>query len=164
MTHSGSDATEVLKDDHRKIAQLMLRLVETRGPQARKALVGTLRDNLMIHVIVEEQVFIPVLADVLDRTALRAIYCHNRELRLRLAEVMAACTDDDEFPTKVSLLGQIVREHVADQEGHAGGLFELAHREGIDLAGCARDLLTKTRRLVRDASAGRLPGPLYHAA
>ena len=120
-------ATDLLREDHRRVHDMFLRLEalppgETGGKQA---LLQRIVQELDIHAALEEEAFYPAV-----RAASRRIddaETSHRHLRAVVAEVEAYEPASDGFAGGVRLIKQIVLAHVMEEEG---GIFLDAERLG----------------------------------
>jgi hypothetical protein len=159
-----ANAIDLLCEDHRQIERLLLRLTETRQPTSRIRLLRQLSDELVVHLLVEEGVFLPACGLMLDRGRAREIYEEHLEIRVRLGELRAVRPDSEQFSTQLMLLAVLVHQHVQAQERVAAGLFPRVRRSEIDLAATGREVAVRRMELLGEASAGTLAGPQAVAA
>lgn len=159
MTCHEANAVDLLCEDHRQIERLLLRLTETRQPSSRIRLLRQLSDELVVHLMVEESVFLPACGLLLDRGRARQIYEDHLDLRVRLGELRAVRPDSELFSTQLMLLAVLIQQHVRAQELATCGLFPRVRRSEIDLAATGREVAIRRMELLGEASAGTLAGP-----
>ncbi|MFM2077699.1 MAG: hypothetical protein RJA49_1589 [Actinomycetota bacterium] len=118
-THPTS-ALQVLKDDHQTVDDLFTQF-EQLGPRAHKArsaVVGRLIEALTVHAAIEEMVFYPAVRKALAGTnamVLEALEEHH-VVKVLLKELEGMPATDERFVAKVTVLAEIVRHHVDEEE------------------------------------------------
>ena len=122
-------ATDLLRDDHRKVHDMFLELEALAPGQAddRQALWQEIVAELNVHAQAEEAAFYPAV-----RAASRRIddaEAGHQHLRSVIAEVESYDPSSEEFAGGVRLVRQIVHAHDMEEEG---GIFLDAERLGSD--------------------------------
>ncbi len=114
-------ALQVLQEDHRTVNDLFARF-EKLGPRAKKgreAIVSKVVQELSVHAGIEEMVFYPAVRERLgmsDEMVLEALEEHH-VVKILLAELDSMSADDERYGAKMTVLIEIVRHHVAEEEG-----------------------------------------------
>ena len=114
-------ALQILQDDHRTANDLFARF-EKLGPRAKKgreAIVTKVVQELSVHAGIEEMVFYPAVRERLgmsDDMVLEALEEHH-VVKILLAELDAMSAADERYGAKMTVLIEIVRHHVAEEEG-----------------------------------------------
>ncbi len=118
-----------LMRQHRTIEAMFARIEAEceRGPDQAAMLLATLRADLLAHGKAEEALVYPRFRRIsgLGGEVAQAFEEHAI-VEQRLAELAAIDPSEDEFLDRVLELGQMVRGHVADEEGE---LFRIAKIE-----------------------------------
>ncbi len=117
------DAFELLKADHKKVAELF-DLLETASGKRKLDVFKRIKSELEIHTHVEETIFYPALKkpeETHDLT-LEAYEEHN-VVKTLLAELSGAKSATDEWQAKAKVLRENVEHHVKEEENE---LFEKA--------------------------------------
>jgi hemerythrin-like domain-containing protein len=138
------DAIAVLKQDHRDVEQLFKRF-EKAGPSAhrtKRQLVAAMIEALSRHAEIEELVFYPAVRSELPRqeaNVLEALEEHHLA-KVVLAELEDLDPESDRFDAKVSVMIEVVRHHVKEEEGE---LFpkvrdRIARRELMEMGDALR--------------------------
>lgn len=114
------DAVNLLKAEHHAVEDLFKKFEEA-GPRAHKAkqrLVAKMIEALAAHAAIEEQVFYPAVrhavADVGDEV-LESLEEHHI-VKWTLSELQDMPPDHERFQPKVSVLMEMVRHHVKEEE------------------------------------------------
>ena len=117
------DAFELLKADHKKVAQLFDQLELARG-NTKLDLFNQIKSELDLHAHLEETILYPVL-ERLEGThdlTLEA-YEEHKVVKTLLAELSGATSADDEWQAKAKVLRENVEHHVDEEENE---LFDKA--------------------------------------
>jgi hemerythrin superfamily protein len=114
------DAITLLKDDHQTVEKLFKRF-EKAGPRAhtqKRQIVDRIIEELSVHAAIEEQVFYPVaratVADTED-IALESLEEHH-VVKWTLSELADMDPTHERFDAKVTVLIEMVRHHVEEEE------------------------------------------------
>ena len=114
-------ALQVLQDDHRTVNDLFAQF-EKLGPRSKKgreAIVTKVVQDLSVHAAIEEMVFYPAVRERLamsDDMVLEALEEHH-VVKILLAELDGMSAADERYGAKMTVLIEIVRHHVAEEEG-----------------------------------------------
>lgn len=117
------DAFELLKADHKKVAELF-DLLETAGGKRKLDVFERIKSELEVHTHIEETIFYPALEkpeETHDLT-LEAYEEHN-VVKTLLAELSGAKSATDEWQAKAKVLRENVEHHVDEEENE---LFDKA--------------------------------------
>jgi hypothetical protein len=117
------DAFELLKADHKKVADLFERLDAATG-QAKLDLFKQINDELEVHTFIEETIFYPALEKPEETHDLTLeAYEEHKVVKTLLAELSGARTADDEWQARAKVLRENVEHHVDEEENE---LFDKA--------------------------------------
>ncbi len=114
------DAITILKNDHRRIEKLFASFERT-GKRARKTqgrIVDRMTADLKLHTTLEEHLFYPLVRQAVpdaDFLILEGLEEHH-VAKLLLKELDKSSPGDEEFVPKVTVLIEIVRQHVEREE------------------------------------------------
>jgi hemerythrin superfamily protein len=115
------DAITLLKDDHKTVEQLFKRF-ERAGDRAyaeKRSLVDRMIEALSVHAAIEEELFYPVARATVpgtDDIALESLEEHHI-VKWLLSELEHMDPRDERFDAKVTVLIELVRHHVEEEEG-----------------------------------------------
>jgi len=111
-------ATEVLANAHRLFRRLF---AEHRGstPEKKREIFRTLKRQLEIHALIEEELFYPAVVRLRSGEA-RAIVRHgleeHQELEGLLAEIDQMDAVDDRYDERIAVLRDSLERHLHDEE------------------------------------------------
>jgi hemerythrin superfamily protein len=155
------DAVSLLKDDHRRVEKLFERYEKTRDSQGKQTLAREICMELTIHTILEEEIFYPACkGQVEDEGKLEESYVEHDGAKVLIAELAKSESDDEFFDAKVSVLSEMIRHHVREEEKRSEGLFAQAKAAGLDLQELGRQLKERKEALKEEMGDGsHLPPP-----
>jgi iron-sulfur cluster repair protein YtfE (RIC family) len=149
------DALAFLRVEHEQLRRLFARCEDLRGledAEERLAeLVDDLCDALIVHTMIEEELFYPALREasgddeLFDDAELE--HAGARELVSQL-EVMYP--GDEHFDATLAVLADEVAHHIAQEESE---MFALARTAGVDLSALGQRLALRQAQLEEDMSA-----------
>jgi hypothetical protein len=114
------DAIAILKADHREVEQLFKAFEKTSAAAVaeRKHIVDGVVEKLSVHAAIEEQIIYPwARAHTVDEDdrVLEAFEEH-RLVKFLLSELSLMSADDERFEAKTTVLTELVRHHVKEEE------------------------------------------------
>jgi len=117
------DAFELLKADHKKVAQLFDQLESARG-SAKLNVFKQIKSELELHTHVEETIFYPALEKPEETHDLTLeAYEEHKVVKTLLSELARARSANDEWQAKAKVLRENVEHHVDEEENE---LFDKA--------------------------------------
>ncbi|HEV8489473.1 MAG TPA: hemerythrin domain-containing protein [Candidatus Limnocylindrales bacterium] len=125
------DALRLLKADHDKVKKLLTELDSTtdRGIKTRQELFATIKGELTLHEIVEEEIFYPELKShpKAREIVLEGYEEHNVVDKL-MGELEALSVEDETWGAKAKVMKENIEHHIEEEEGE---MFRQA-REAFD--------------------------------
>jgi hemerythrin superfamily protein len=151
---SRSDAISLLKADHRQVETWFAELEKARGGAKKQQLASRICAALTMHTTLEEEIFYPAFLEATEDKEVHheAVVEHDGAKKL-IAEIEAITPDDDYFDAKVSVLSEMIRHHVKEEEG-PGGMFAEAKKSEMDLNELGSQLLKRKQELQSRSKAG----------
>jgi hemerythrin-like domain-containing protein len=117
------NAFELLKADHKKVAELFDRLEAASG-KAKLDVFKQINSELELHTHIEEKIFYPAIEKPEETHDLTLeAYEEHEVVKTLLAELAGAKTADDEWQAKAKVLQENVEHHVEEEENE---LFDKA--------------------------------------
>src|SRR5690349_9507972 len=117
------DPFELLKTDHKKVAELF-DLLETAGGKRKLDVFKRIKTELEVHTHIEETIFYPALEKPEETHDLTLeAYEEHKVVKDLLAELSGARTANDEWQAKAKVLRENVEHHVDEEENE---LFDKA--------------------------------------
>lgn len=141
------DAIAILKADHRQVEQWFEQFEKARAAPRKEALARQICQALHVHTQIEEEIFYPAF---LEATKDRDIH-HEAEVehdgaKKLIAEIEISGPDDEYFDAKVTVLSEMIKHHVREEEKN-GGMFAEACKSDMDLKQLGELLATRKAEL-----------------
>jgi len=160
---SGRDgAIALLKGDHREVERLFGEFERARSDDQKRQLAGQICLALRTHTTIEEEIFYPAFLEATGDTEIHheAEIEHEGAKRL-IEEIESKGPRDDHFEARISVLEEMIRHHVKEEE-QRGGMFSEAQSSEMDLLALGRQLMERKLELMgdstgEDAMEGRMP-------
>jgi hemerythrin-like domain-containing protein len=132
------DAIALLKADHDKVKRLLNELESTteRGVKTRAELFATIKGELTLHEIVEEEIFYPELkAHPKAQDVVLEGYEEHHVVDLLMGELEGLDVSDETWGAKASVMKENIEHHIEEEEGEmfrqARQVFEAAELDGL---------------------------------
>ena len=132
------DALRLLKDDHDKVKKLLSEGDETteRAVKTRAELFATLKEEMLIHERIEEEIFYPALQ---EHPKAKEIVLEGFEEHHVVDEIMGELegTDvaDEQWAAKFTVMKENIEHHIEEEEGemfkHARQVFSADELEAL---------------------------------
>lgn len=154
------DAIALLTQDHRTVEQNFARFEKATRRSEKEKLVRAICNDLVIHAMIEEEIFYPACREQLDADdKLDEAQVEHDSAKLLIRELREARPGDPFYDAKMHTLAEQVRHHVAEEEDPKEGIFAKARGGGVDLQALGQQLQKRKTELVRLAESDRLPKP-----
>jgi hypothetical protein len=144
------DAIALLKADHRQVEEWFGQFEKARDDNRKQTLATNICNALKVHTTIEEEIFYPAFLEATEDTEIHheAEVEHNGAKKL-IAEIEASGPDDDYFDAKVSVLSEMIKHHVKEEE-KPGGMFSKARDSEMDLQELGEQLAARKAELEED--------------
>src|SRR3954469_2917226 len=114
------DAISMLKTDHDKVKGLLADLESTteRGVKTRSELFATIKGEMTVHEIIEEEIFYPALkAHPKAKDLVLEGYQEHHVIDLIVGELNETAQDDEIWGAKFKVLKENIEHHIEEEEG-----------------------------------------------
>ena len=114
------DAIALLKADHDKVKGLLTELETTteRGVKTRTELFATIKGELTVHEIIEEEIFYPELkAHPKARDIVLEGYQEHHVVDLLMSELESLDVSDETWGPKALVMKENIEHHIEEEEG-----------------------------------------------
>jgi hemerythrin-like domain-containing protein len=114
------DAIALLKDDHDKVKALLTELESTteRGVKTRAELFSTIKGELTVHEIIEEEIFYPALKDhPKAKDIVLEGYEEHHVVDLLMRELEDLDVTDETWGAKALVMKENIEHHIEEEEG-----------------------------------------------
>ena len=149
------DAVALLKADHKQVAEWFAQFESARSDEIKRGLAQRICAALTVHATIEEEIFYPAFLDATDEVDLH----HEAEVEHQgaknlIAEIQELGPDDAYFDAKVTVLGELIKHHVNEEE-QRDGMFAKAKEAGMDLETLGEQLQTRKDELTKETPPQR---------
>jgi len=141
------DAIALLKADHRLVEQWFGQFAKSRSGQKKADLAERICQALIVHTTIEEELFYPAF---LEATGDEDIH-HEAEVehagaKNLIAQIQAAGPEDDYFDARVTVLSEMIKHHVKEEE-QRDGMFAKARAADMDLVTLGQQMTQRKNEL-----------------
>lgn len=153
-----SDAIALLKQDHREVEAMFEKFEKARDEDRKKDLARRICTALTVHAMIEEEIFYPACeGEIEDQELIDEAYVEHDGAKVLISEIMSNI-NHRYFEAKVTVLSEMIKHHVKEEEARAEGLFAEAKKAGLDVEALGERLAARKRQLERQfAEAPHLP-------
>lgn len=161
MAKSMPNAIALLKADHRKVEELFEQFEKARDESRKRGLVREICTELMVHTLLEEEIFYPACTDkVKDEDLVDEAYVEHDGAKVLIAELLQGSPTDEFYDAKVTVLSEMIKHHVKEEEKRSEGLFAQARDAGLDVDALGEQMAARKEALLSDFRNGAdLPPP-----
>jgi hypothetical protein len=151
------DAMSLLKEDHRKVKKMLEELESTteRGVKTREELFMKVKQELVVHEAIEEDIFYPALKEhpKTKEIALEG-YEEHHVVDTVMAEIEGVAYDDEKWGAKFSVMKENLEHHIEEEEGE---MFEQAKQvfDQDELTQLGESMKARKEDLIRQQAATR---------
>jgi hemerythrin superfamily protein len=147
------DAISLLKSDHREVEGLFKQFEKARSGDRKGAIAQKICTALKAHTKIEEEIFYPVFLEATEEKDLHheAEVEHEGAKRL-IGEIESMSADDDYYEAKVTVLSEMIKHHVKEEE-QPGGMFAKARQSEMDLEALGQQLKQRKSEVLSELEA-----------
>lgn len=145
---ASQDAIALLKADHRQVEQWFEQFDSTRSSDRKANLAQQICKALEVHAQIEEEIFYPAFLEATDDEDIHheAEIEHDGAKKL-IAEIQSKGPDDEYFDARVSVLSEMIKHHVKEEESR-DGMFGKARQSDMDLEALGQQLASRKAQLM----------------
>jgi hemerythrin superfamily protein len=153
------DALQMLADDHRTVEALFEKYENARGAAAQVKIVRQICEELIIHTLIEEQVFYPAVREAVEDDMMDEAQVEHDSAKALIESLQRSEPSDPFYEAKVSVLKEQVEHHVYEEERQRGSMFAQARKADVDLVAIGAEMAQLKSQLKEQAKSGALPQP-----
>jgi hemerythrin-like domain-containing protein len=155
-----NDAIALLKKDHDNVLAMFRKFNnlangERGDRQSKETLAQRICEELKVHTTIEEEIFYPAVRAEIDENLLmnEAQVEHDGAKNL-IEQIESMRASDDMFDAKVTVLGEMIKHHVKEEQEE---IFPKARKAKVDLDALGEQLAARKQEIAgtRDASDPR---------
>jgi hemerythrin superfamily protein len=141
------DAVALLKADHRQVEQWFSQFDKSNSKSKKQQLADSICEALTIHTTIEEEIFYPAfLQATKDKDLHHEAVVEHAGAKNLIAEIQDMSSSDDFFDAKVTVLSEMIKHHVKEEE-QPGGMFAEAKKSKMDLQQLGEQLAARKQEL-----------------
>lgn len=159
MADKAADAIALLKADHRAVEALFEKFEKASGAARKQAIATEICTELVIHTIIEEELFYPALRGKIEDDTLDEAYVEHDGAKMLIAQILAGSPGEDFYEAKVTVLSEDIQHHVREEERPKEGMFAQARGTDVDLKTLGEKLQARKAELKAEFKAKGLPAP-----
>ena len=150
-----ADAIALLKADHREVEGYFEAFEKARSEDRKQDLAEKICRALTVHATIEEEIFYPAFLEATEEKDLHheAEVEHEGAKRL-IADIEASGPEDDYFDAKVTVLSEMIKHHVKEEE-QPDGMFAKSRQSEMDLVALGERLASRKAELMNDNQSKR---------
>jgi hemerythrin superfamily protein len=147
------DAIALLKADHRQVEEWFAQFDKTNSKSKKLKLATNICDALTVHTTLEEEIFYPAFISATgDKDIHHEALVEHAGAKKLIAEIQDTSPEDDYFDAKITVLSEMIKHHVKEEE-QPGGMFAEARKSGMDLASLGEQMRARKKELQAHAKA-----------
>lgn len=153
VSSARTDAISLLKTDHRQVEEWFSEFAKSRSASKKQQLAAKICNALIVHTSIEEEIFYPAFLEATKEKDIHheAVVEHDGAKKL-IAQIQGMSPADDYFDAKVTVLSEMIKHHVKEEE-RPGGMFAEAKKSNMDLNALGEQLLARKQQLQSQAKA-----------
>jgi hemerythrin superfamily protein len=147
------DAVALLKADHRQVEQWFSQFEKTKSAGKKQQLASSICAALTVHTSIEEEIFYPAFLEATrDKDMHHEAIVEHAGAKSLIAQIQRMSPSDDYFDAKVTVLSEMIKHHVKEEE-QPGGMFAEAKKSDMDLHALGEEMMARKRELQSTAKA-----------
>ena len=159
MAEKTPDAIALLKADHRTAEDLFEKFESAKSSAKQATLVKQICTELVIHTIIEEEIFYPALKGKIEDDMYDEAHVEHDGAKLLISQIMAGAPGENFWDAKVTVLSEQIKHHVHEEEMPKEGMFAQARAADVDLDALGAQMAERKAALKAQFEAEGLPTP-----
>ena len=144
-------ATQMIRQDHKKVEGLFKKFEQTKGAQAKRRLAENAMAELEVHAALEEQIFYPAVEkEVDDGSMISEARQEHQTVKQLIAELKGMAQANEEFESQFSELVDNVKHHVEEEENE---MLPKVEESALDLQSLGEQMSERRQELQNGAGA-----------
>jgi hemerythrin superfamily protein len=151
------DAIALLKADHRQVEEWFAQFEKTNSSSRKQDLAQKICAALKAHTEIEEEIFYPAFLEATeDKDIHHEAEVEHAGAKKLIAEIERAGPADDYFDARVTVLSEMIKHHVKEEEKR-DGMFAKARQSDMDLVTLGEQLAARKAEVMGEAGNSRMP-------
>jgi hemerythrin superfamily protein len=149
------DAIQLLKADHREVEGWFEQFEKTKSDSKKQKLATQICTALKVHTQIEEEIFYPACREVgIEEDMMDEADVEHQGAKNLIGEIEAGAPGDDHWDAKVTVLGEMIKHHVKEEE-QRDGMFAKAKKADLDLDELGAEMKARKDELMRSYKNGK---------
>jgi hemerythrin superfamily protein len=145
------DAIQLLKADHRQVEEWFEEFEKSRSDDKKEKLAHKICTALTVHTQIEEEIFYPAYLEATGDDEMHdEAQVEHKGAKTLIAEIDAGKPGQDMWEAKVSVLSEMIKHHVHEEEMR-DGMFAKAKKSSMDLDEIGAKLARRKQQLMKNA-------------
>ena len=141
-------AIALLKQDHDKVKDLFDEFEDSDNQKTKLKAARQAIQELKIHDAIEEEIFYPRVREALEEGELMDEADEEHHMvRISIAELDGMPDDDERFEAKFTVLAEMVRHHIKEEEDE---MFPKVKKSDLDLEALGQELKARKEELQKE--------------
>lgn len=153
------DAIAMLKADHRKVEELFASFEKARGAERKQTIAKQICTELIVHTIIEEEIFYPACKGAIEVDLLEEAYVEHDGAKVLIAEILSSEPSEEFYDAKVKVLSEQIEHHVEEEEKRVEGMFSQARKAGLDMDALGEQMAMRKQQALAEFERTGLPAP-----
>ncbi|MEX5216313.1 MAG: hemerythrin domain-containing protein [Nitrospiraceae bacterium] len=143
---------EMLKEDHEKVKGLFEEFEQSEGRE-QADIAKTAMHELEVHAELEERLVYPAIRKEIDEDdKMNEAVEEHHLVHVLIAELKKIKPSDERFQAKFSVLSELVKHHIEEEEGE---MFPKAEESDLDWDELEQQVMKKREQLMKKGTTGR---------
>lgn len=108
---------DLLLEDHKRLKALFKKFENTGNSSEKKTIAETVLRELKVHMTIEEEIVYPALREVVEEDAMDEADVEHHVAKILMSELSRMKSSDDHYGARVTVLGEIIKRHIEEEEG-----------------------------------------------
>jgi hypothetical protein len=148
MSSSSNPVLSMLKADHKKVKALFDEYKEA-SPRKQENIAKTAIQELEVHAELEEKFIYPAIrSSIKDNTLMNEATEEHHLVHVLIAELKELEPSEESFIAKFTVLGELVKHHVKEEEGE---MFPEAQKAKIEWEALKAEVMERKEELMAHA-------------
>lgn len=153
------DALQLLRQDHREVEDLFEQFEKASGDGRKQKLAQQICKELVIHAMIEEEIFYPACEGKVDEEMLKEAYVEHDAAKVLIMEIDAGEPSDEFYDSKVKVLKEEIEHHVKEEERQQDSIFAQVRKADMDIESLGEEMTRRKQELSRQIDEQGLPKP-----
>ena len=142
------NALKLLEEDHDKVKEIFDQFEDAERKSQKVKLAREAIKELKIHDAIEEEIFYPQVREAIDKADLMDEADEEHHMvRIAIAELENMDEDDERFEAKFTVLSEMVRHHIKEEEDE---MFPKVKKSEVDLEALGEELVARKKELKKN--------------